>query len=45
MTAAHKVQHADQVAGPDYDAFDFQLERLHFHGRNASIMDMTICSR
>lgn len=45
VASAFNTEHAWQVTGPSFDAFDFTLDRLSFSGRNGSVMDLGVCTR
>ncbi len=44
MTSYYNVEKPWQLANPDYDSFNFEVDNLVFSGRNASSMEMTICT-
>ena len=45
LSTKYNVEYIDQLRKPFQRAFDLNVENLHFWGRNASHMEMTVCAR
>nr|UCK81481.1 macroglobulin-complement related protein-like 3 [Arenicola marina] len=45
VTSAFNCEKPWLLNNPDYETFDFGVENLVFSGRNASSLEMTVCSR
>ena len=45
MDFASNVEKEWLVSGPEFGTYDIKLEHIGFYGRNASIMEMRVCTR